>query len=394
MKPINIFYAQAGNGHKYAALAVKEALDQEDLSNTVIDVLAFAGSFFKWSCSTVYDLLGEHCRPACKITYRLTDRDRRSSRLVQKIDELSEKELSPLIDYVIENRIQTAVCTHFFPATILSRMKRRGLYAGKIYVVVTDYGLHRMWFTDPCDRYFVAGNEVREQLHTLGVDDRRIALTGIPIRGRFAIPRARSVLAQELGLAMNRPTVLIIASALPDSFVIRVLDTIMSSSRAMNLMVVAGRNRSLLERLDRFHSTDSIALHRYGYVEEMERLMGAADLLVTKPGGLIISEAFSTATPMILTHAIPYQETANADYAVRKGTALGARSAADVAGAIGELLESPGKLMNMRRNARKLASPGAAHAIVKAIRQDITPLLPPILSPADSTPESREKSTP
>jgi processive 1,2-diacylglycerol beta-glucosyltransferase len=287
--------------------------------------------------------------------------------------------LRSFVYYVKENQPEIAICTHFFPAAILAGMKRQGTYRGGIYTVVTDYGLHKMWLHEHCDRYFVSGEPVHNALKDLGVPARRITVTGIPVREGFAsLSLQKRTLAAELNLDPNKFTVLVIASALPGRFVGDLVKTLIKSSLDLNLLLVRGNNPEIKDKSGRFNSTDRLTFRRYDFVERIEKLMGAADVILTKPGGLCITEALAAGTPMILTHPIPDQEVHNADYVARIGAGLAGESVDTIIQSLKFLKENPSALLQMRRQATRHATPQAAQAIVHQILQEVYPVADPM----------------
>jgi hypothetical protein len=164
-----------------AARALREALDDRRIPNVVLDLIDFSNDLFKWSYSDVYKFISEHAHLACKIMYELTDQDRDKSLMLRFVERISLENVKRFLGYVRENEPEICVCTHFFPANVLSRMKEEGLYRGRIYTVVTDFALHRMWMSPGVDRYFAASPIVVEDLCGLGVPRECISLTGIPV---------------------------------------------------------------------------------------------------------------------------------------------------------------------------------------------------------------------
>jgi processive 1,2-diacylglycerol beta-glucosyltransferase len=130
-------------------------------------------------------------------------------------------------------------------------------------------------------------------------------------------------------------------------------------------LVIAGRNEKLLARVRALGEASHHAIRCWGYTDEARRLMGASDLLITKPGGLTISEAFVLGLPMLLHDPIPGPETENAVYAARHGAAVWLHPGESLSRAVAELLQ--GDLPAMGENARACSHPDAAAEIAKKI---------------------------
>lgn len=377
MKPVQITYITAGNGHKTAAMALREALNARNVPNVVTDIFNFSNTVFRWSYSDAYDFISEHSHLACRFVYELLDRDRNSSGVVRLVEKLRVNNVKGFMRFIEENMPDVALCTHYFPANVLSRMKEQNLYRGKIYTVVTDYGLHKLWKNDCVDGYFVAGDWVRDALLEMGVERERIILSGIPVLRKYAAlhpnaaetapPKSTSPAPSCCASKEGLLSVLFVTSAIPDSQAIRIMRDIFDAGMPLALTVVTGRNRDLLKKIDDMESTETVIFRKFGFVENLHELMAEADVMITKPGGLTVSEALCAGVPLLLVNPIPYQEVYNAAYLQEKGAGLLVPDEEDVVAYLRILFADETKRREMRRNALALATPLAAERIAEVV---------------------------
>ena len=124
--------------------------------------------------------------------------------------------------------------------------------------------------------------------------------------------------------------------------------------------MVAGRNRTLLDAIDDLADGPHIALRRLGYVDYVDDLVAASDLVITKPGGLIVSEVLARGTPLAIVDPIPGQEEWNADFVAGAGAGIQLRMPEMVPPAVLALLEEPDRLESLARHARQAGRPRAA----------------------------------
>jgi processive 1,2-diacylglycerol beta-glucosyltransferase len=370
MKPINLLYVTAGNGHKIAAMAIMESLDEQKYPRIIIDLLCFSNKLCRYSCSNVYDFVSNHFHAACKLMYKLTNRNRKYSKLVQFIDAVSMKSFERIIPYLKDNIPDISICTHFFPATILAKLKDKGLYIGKIYVIVTDYGLHKMWYNQKVDKYFVPNVQVRDALLKMGASKKQIIISGIPVFKKFQEHKEKEEILKKIGINNSKFTLLVVGSAISDKQVVQLLEGIYQTDMELNVLLVAGRNKGLLKKLESFSSNSWVTLKKYGYIDNIDEMMAIADLMLTKPGGLTVSEAMSIGVPLLMFNPIPYQETNNAAYIAAKGAGVLATSIENAIKLIQKYYTSPLHLEKMRQNAHKIAKPKAAQIIVNTILKD------------------------
>jgi processive 1,2-diacylglycerol beta-glucosyltransferase len=347
-----------------AARALRESFDQRGVPNVVMDLLDFSSDLFKWSYSDVYAFISEHSHLACRIVYDLTNKDREESVVLRLYEKISLENVKKFMRYIAENEPKKCVCTHFFPLNVLSRMKAEGLYNGELYSVITDYGLHKMWINDGVDRYFIPSDMVREGLLRSGVPEEKIAMSGIPVLPKYArIPNRKRDFSKE------RLAVLFISSSIHNALAIDILKELERTDRPLDVTVVTGRNYDLVDDLEQITFTGPMRLNIRGFVDNLDELMAENDLLITKPGGLTVSEALCAAVPMILVNPIPKQETNNSAYIQSKGAGILARTAENVAGLVDRFFEDRSTLSAMETAASSIAFPEAASAVASGVME-------------------------
>ena len=101
--------------------------------------------------------------------------------------------------------------------------------------------------------------------------------------------------------------------------------------------------------------------------EVIAEYLAAADLIVTKPGGLTSSEALARGTPIVIVNPIPGHESRNSDFLLERGVAVKVNNLKLLQFKLTELLDDPHRLITMRSAAMKLAKPDAAQVVAKKI---------------------------
>jgi len=258
-----------------------------------------------------------------------------------------------------KHRPSVIVCTQAAPATAMTAIKRKGGHRLPIVGVVTDFGVHAYWIHQEIDLYLVGHDDVKRELIQKGIPEHRIRVTGIPIRPRFGETMDRFEARRRLHINPNKSTVLIMGG----SHGLGQLDELVSSINAIpydfQAIVVCGRNRSMHKKL--LKTTAHMPnMHVMGYVKDSPLLMSAADILITKPGGLTCSEAMAKQLPLILTNPIPGQEERNVSFLTRHQVARLARTPEELVHAVTDLLRHPKKTELMRQRARLVAKPFSA----------------------------------
>jgi processive 1,2-diacylglycerol beta-glucosyltransferase len=254
------------------------------------------------------------------------------------------------------------VSTHFLPADVLGRERRKGRLAAPLGVVITDADVHRLWVHRGVDRYFVAREEAAALLRGLGYGETQVQLTGIPIDPRFAVAEDRAALRRKHGLPADGAVVLLLGGGFGVGPVRELARSLEGASRPALIVVVAGRNEALRRSLV---AQSGPRVRVLGFTTEMHEWMAAADLLVTKPGGLTTAEAVARVLPMVLVNPIPGQEERNADALLEAGVAVKANTRETLAWKVDSVLGSPERLASLRAAAARAARPRAAFEIAR-----------------------------
>ena len=112
----------------------------------------------------------------------------------------------------------------------------------------------------------------------------------------------------------------------------------------------------------------ALDLRVFGWTESVQELMGAADLLITRPGGLVTSEAMAAGLPMILGFPAPGMEEAHLSFLLERNLAVAAKSAGEIARLVSALLDDPSHLEALSACGREMARPDAAYAVAQVAR--------------------------
>jgi processive 1,2-diacylglycerol beta-glucosyltransferase len=229
-----------------------------------------------------------------------------------------------------------------------------------------------MWLTRPVERYFVAREETRVHLARLGVPAETITVAGIPIDPVFAEPKDPRAMRLQHGLAPDRTTLLVSAGGFGVGPIDQLVRSLLPVQHPAQVIVLCGRSEDLRQRLSALAAevppASPISLVPVGYTTEMDEYLAAADLLISKPGGLTTSEALARGLAMVIVNPIPGPEERNADYLLEEGAAIRGNNLPALAWKLDRLLDDPARLAALRANARRIARPHAARDVVATLR--------------------------
>jgi processive 1,2-diacylglycerol beta-glucosyltransferase len=372
-KRILILSASVGSGHVRAADALARAFRAyPGVEVFCDDALEHTNLIFKELNASLYAVLAEIAPNFLGWWYERTN-DPWSSDRVQRAFELLNT--GPLVAYVKDLRPDCIVCTHFTPAGAVAHLLSKGQLDTQLGVVVTDFHFHANWIMRAFHWYFVAQEEDRVHGEALGFPADRVHVTGIPIDPDFARPVNREEVLARYRLSPDRPLLLVSGGALGLGPAGSVVKRLLDLGEGVQAVVVCGKNEKLKQEVEEAVAGRTESFRVLGYTTEMRDLMGAADLLVSKPGGLTTAEALACGLPMCILDPIGGQEEHNADVLLENGAAIKCVEITLLAYKVGKLLADRPRLQRMRDNARRLGRPDAAAAVARVVLEE--PGLPP-----------------
>jgi processive 1,2-diacylglycerol beta-glucosyltransferase len=377
-KRVLILSASAGAGHVRAA----EALMKDFQAHPAVaqggevqhwDILKYTSAVFRTIYSKVYiDLIGR-APWLLGMVYKGTDKPWKEG-IAQAFEKFNA---GPFIKAFREYQPDVVVCTHFTPPNIISWLNthKKGSLGGglKIFpsIVVTDLDLHAMWLTRSYSRYFVALEETKVYLGQMGIPEEQVTVSGIPVDPVFRIQRDKEATRAALGLERDRFTILISAGGFGVGPVEILLAELQKMRAPAQVAAIAGKSEELkakLEKLAKKAPADApVKIHPIGFTRQMDEYMAAADLLISKPGGLTTSEAMARSLPMCVVNPIPGQEERNSDHLLEAGVAIKCNNPPTLGWKIENLIRNPQRLEELRTNARQFGKPDAAKVIVKEL---------------------------
>ena len=263
-------------------------------------------------------------------------------------------------------RPDIVLCPHFLPIEALGSIRgKAGHHQPKVVTIVTDFEAHALWMEPGVDLYCVAAPETKARLVARGIRECQIAVTGIPVSQRFLKPVHKSAILRHYKLAPTKPTLLVLGGGMGMGPLVETVRAMDQARTNFQMIVVAGRNEKLKERLQ--HASYHHRTRVLGFAGNMEELMAASDLIVTKPGGLTSSEALAIGKPLLIVNPLPGQEAANSDYLLERGAAVKANRLEDLAYRVESLLSS-NQVAKMSKAAKAIGRPQAAESICRIAR--------------------------
>lgn len=243
-----------------------------------------------------------------------------------------------------------------------------------LITVVTDpcYGFWKGWACDDVKLYLVASDEARRQLIDYGVAPERIKVSGMPVHPKFAYPTEQAAQAARLALGLDpqKFTVFVNAGWAGGGNIPAIFRELVRGKLDVQAIFLAGRNEELKAEAELLALTADFPVKVIGYTEQIEKLMSAANVMISKLGGLTTFEALACRVPIIADATTPPmpQEAGAASMIAKRGAGVLLERATDIVPVIRRMVEDSKHYAALRAATISLVIPNATRHIVEEIQ--------------------------
>ena len=270
---------------------------------------------------------------------------------------------------------QIVVSVHPLTQHIFARVLRELKLADRVPLVsvVTDpcYGFWKGWACDDVTLYLVASEEARQQLIDYGVSPAKIKISGMPVHPKFSYPgeEAAQAARRALGLDPEKFTVFVNAGWAGGGNILQIFRELVRGELDVQAIFLAGKNEDLRAHAESLAAEAPFPIKVIGYSDEVEKLMSAANVMISKLGGLTTFEAFACRVPIIadvITKPMP-QEAGAATLIENRGAGVLLKRSSDVVPVVRRMLEDEIHYSSLRAATIGLAAPNSTRQIVEEI---------------------------
>ncbi len=367
MKKILIVYASAGDGHKKAAEAIyKQFPDIPSGAEVVfIDSLNYTTRFFKFFYRRIYIILIKYLPWLWGFFYH-TLNNRFFFLLASPFRALTNTLNSKkLIDFLLKEQFDIIISTHFFAPEVISRFKEKSALPALLINVVTDFKAHLYWIAKNIDKYVVASESVRQGFVDRGVAFERISVLGVPVRKGFSIPVSKEAARKELNLLADKFTILVMGGGLGVGPIKEVVSDLQRIGFDCQIIVVCGHNKLLAGKLEAMAVNFVKKTYVKGFYHNIDMLMAASEIMISKAGGVTVSESLAKGLPLICIKPIPGQESGNAEFLFNHNIGFRLKNHGEINDTISKFFYSADGAGNLRKKIKNLAKPNSAKEIAE-----------------------------
>jgi 1,2-diacylglycerol 3-beta-galactosyltransferase len=367
MKRILFLMSDTGGGHRAACRAIVAALEEHHAGEFSFELVDMWKDYTAYPFNTMPTTYGKwvNLHPSSyEAQYWIGDRLFKN-KLAAK---LYERNMYPRIRHLYKRHpADIVVCVHsVFVRPSVYALRKLGLQTPFISVI-TDYALPTiLWYDTRADKTLVPVKPAYQRGLELGLDPKKLVLTGPVMHPRFSKMQLSKLEARDhLGWDKTAKIAILVGGGDGMGPLLETAKAIDANPTDSQLVVLAGKNAPLKAALEAQNWRKKTMI--YGFTSEFDVFLRAADVLISKAGPATITEAAALGTPMILNGAIKFQESPNAEYVVQQGAGLYAEGANKVAAALEDVLSTPGKLEALETGVKKLADPLAVYRIAEEI---------------------------
>lgn len=372
-KRIVILYSTGGMGHKKAALAILEAFKKKAPHDEVeaIDALEYAGKFYNFVYKDFYIFFMTKAKWLWGALYYLSNIPwvDAVTRGMRNAVDLSS--LGGLVPMLHDKCADAIVATHFILPSVAGELKKDEWFRSKMYTVMTDYGPHSYWLSRDVDRFFLGSDSALEEMAKRGIPRDKMIVTGIPTEGVFSGEFDTAAVRARYSLDPSRKTIFLLSGGFGVGPMEKMLLALNKCAAPIQVIAVCGHNKKAYEDIEKLKPGLKYPVVLLGFTDKVAELMSVSDLMVTKAGGISVTEAMNARLPMILFASIPGQETWNEKMLLSAGAARKANEVKDIPVIADSALLTAGMLDAMKRAIDRIRRPDAAERIAETILNDI-----------------------
>ncbi len=379
-----ILSISTGQGHHATGQAIKDEFDKRGVDCEILDAYAYIEPILSHLVSKGYLLSTAYAKTISSKLYDIVVKKNKPLKKYSVPKITNTVWAKDLKEYIEESKPDVIICTHVLSAILVHIMREKHWLGSDVVTVgvVTDFTLHPLWEEASLMDYYVTPTDLLEfQMAQKGLDTGKMLPIGIPIRPQFSDRIDRLEARARLGLDLHKHTILLMSGSMGYGRIDESIERLDRLDFDFQVMVVCGRNEKMYNKVKSLTTRKRFDI--YGYVDNVDVMMDAADCIITKPGGITTSEAMAKGLPMIMVNPIPGHEMRNAEFMLNNGLALYATKSFPLDEAVFSLFQHPERIAFLRSTieiyARQRSAQNLCEFLIKEYEErqgQIKPVLP------------------
>lgn len=355
-KRILITYASYGSGHKTVAEYIHNYFtENSEYEIKLVDLMNYGNSIIKCNQNSYNKGSVLTTGPFFSLIYESLDNKLISVPYKMLIESLFKSDFKKV---VLEFKPDILISTHFFGGLLIKKINKKFKTNIKIITILTDYASHAVWLQNHKkeDAFIVSNEIVKQELINYGVSENKIYPFGIPLSNKFKnIDKDIEKIKNNYKVNNEKLTFLFFGGGSNGSnYTYKYFKTLVKEKLDINIIFVSGKNKKLEEKCKKFIEKENIKnVTILGFTKDVSNLLNISDIVITKPGGLSITEALELKTPMVLIPGNGGQENHNANFIVKNKFGIKIKTPKGLKKAIIKLINNKDLINNMQSNLNK-----------------------------------------
>lgn len=366
-----ILSCNTGQGHNSVSDAIKKTLQARGHRCKVVDSMQFNAHWVATVMAKGHTFVYRHLPWLFRWGYEYTEMNRGVFHADSIIFRFLTRGSGRLYHYCVDNQFDVVIAAHVFSGLILTDAKKRFPLNVKTYFVATDYTCSPSVDQSDLDGYFIPSKMLSEEFAKCGIPRERLIPSGIPVRPEFFKHIPKEEAKRQLGIPADHTHLLMMGGSMGCGPMKRLaLRLAHKMHKSSDLTIVCGTNDKLYQILSR-RLDDYDNVHIIKYTDNVPLLMDSADLYVTKPGGVSVTEAAVKCLPMVFVNAVAGCEEYNMHYYIQRGCGVSAKGVFELSKLCLSLLKETDVREQMAQALQALDTQDAAAFICDYLCEDM-----------------------
>lgn len=372
MKKILVFYGAYGGGHVAAANSITNYIKENypDIEIESVDCIEYINKYVNKISTGAYKELAKKAPWMWEMIYTHSN-DGALAKFSTASNKIMAVKLKNLIKEINPDLI---ISTHPFSSQMCAYLRKKGKIDCKIATVMTDFHIHNQWLYLPeyVDNFFVSNESMKKALIEKEIPEEKIHVTGIPVSPRFLETFNKEEIYNEFNLDPNKFIILFFAGGefgLGRKTARLILRAMIRLLKDAQVIAISGKNQKMYNAfsniVEKTGSRDRVKVLEY--TKKVPELMSISNVVVTKAGGLTISESLISHLPIIIVNPIPGQEEENAEFLVKENLAIWPQTNREILNTIKSFARHPEKLEEMKQKTYEYSRPYATKEICEIL---------------------------
>lgn len=359
-----IVSVKTGYGHHSTAKAIINYLSEKGVDCEMLDTFEYINPLLADSIDNGYMFSTKYFPETYGKAYDKLDRHDEKWDRHSPVTVLSKIVSNRLKDYITDYAPDVIIGTHSYACMMMTYLREKNIVTCPLIGIITDFTVHPFWESTELDYYVIPNELLKNRALKKGIPEEKILSYGIPIRKQFSNRISKEDARRILGIE-NKTTLLVMMGSMGFGNVVKDIQSIDDMEEDFQVLCVCGKNEKMKSEIEGISWKKKVI--PFGFVDNVDVMMDASNLIITKPGGLTSSEFLAKKLPAIIMNPIPGQENRNTEFLVNNGAAIMVTDTFPLEEALYELMTNPVRAELLEKSVEFLAKPYATRDLCEFV---------------------------